>query len=72
MEEEVDYGSDTSFPGDARPMSNTPVPEVQPPSTVSPFSERDDADAPLESHLTPGSDDAIITNLLDELQQLTV
>ena len=72
MGEVVDYGSDTSVPGDARAMSDTPMPEVQPPTTVSPFSERDDANAPLAPHSTPGSDDAIITNPPDEQQQLTV
>ena len=59
MEEAVDYGSDTSVPGDARTVSDTPMPEVQPP-TLSPLSERDDANAPLAPHSTPGSDDAII------------
>ena len=66
MWEVVDYGSDTSVPGDARTMSNTPMPEVQPPTTLSPFSERDDANAPLAPHSIPGLDDAIITNPLDE------
>ena len=48
------------------------MPEVQPPTTLSPFSERDDANAPLAPHSIPGLDDAIITNPLDEQQQLTV
>ena len=39
---------------------------------VKSVSERDDANAPLAPHSTPGSDDAIITNPLDEQQQLTV
>ena len=72
MEEEVDYGSDTSVSGDARTMSDTPMSEVQLPTTSSPFAERNDANAPLAPHSTPGSDDAIITNPLDEQQQLTV
>ena len=72
MEEAVDYGSDTSVPGNARPMYDTPMSEVQPPTTLSPFSERDDANAPLAPHSIPGLDDAIITNPLDEQQQLTV
>ena len=66
MEEAVDYGSNTSVPGDARKISDTPMPEVQPPTTLSPFSERDDANAPLAPHSTPGLDDAITTNPLDE------
>uniref|UniRef100_M4C6P9 Uncharacterized protein n=1 Tax=Hyaloperonospora arabidopsidis (strain Emoy2) TaxID=559515 RepID=M4C6P9_HYAAE len=73
MEEAVNYGSDTSVPGDARTMSNTPMPEVQPPTTLlSLFSNRDDANAPLAPHSTPGSDNAIITNPLNEQQGLAV
>ena len=72
MEEAVDYGSDNSVPGDTRTMSDTPMPEVQPPTTLNPFSERDDANTPLAPHSTPGSDDAIITNPFDGQQQLTV
>ena len=72
MEEAVDYGSDTSVPGDARTMSDTPMPEVQPPTTLSPFSERDDANAPLAPHSILGSDDAVITNPLDEQQEFAV
>ena len=72
MGEVVDYGSDTSVPGDASTISGTPMPEVQSPTTLSPFAERDDANAPLAPHSTPGSDDAIITNLLDEQQKLVI
>ena len=57
MEESVDYGSDTSVSGDARTMSDAPMSEVHPPTTLSPFAERDDA---------------IITNPLDEQQELAV
>uniref|UniRef100_M4BU34 Uncharacterized protein n=1 Tax=Hyaloperonospora arabidopsidis (strain Emoy2) TaxID=559515 RepID=M4BU34_HYAAE len=57
MEEAVNYGSDTSVPGDARTMSNTPMSELHPPTTLSSFAERDDA---------------IITNPLDEQQELAV
>uniref|UniRef100_M4BZ17 Uncharacterized protein n=1 Tax=Hyaloperonospora arabidopsidis (strain Emoy2) TaxID=559515 RepID=M4BZ17_HYAAE len=72
MEEAVDYGIDAIVPGDARTMIDTPMLDVQPPTTLSTFSERDDANAPLAPHSTPGSDDAIITNPLDEQQHLTV
>ena len=68
----MDYGSDTSVPGDTRTMSDTPVPEVQFTTTLSPFSERNDANAALAPHSTLGSDDAIITNPLDEQQELAV
>ena len=57
MEESVDYGSDTSLAGDARTISDTPMSEVHPPTTLSPFTERGDA---------------IITNSLDEKQELAV
>ena len=57
MEASVDYGSDTSLACDARTMSDTPLSEVHPPPTLSPFAERDDA---------------IITNPLDEQQELAV
>ena len=50
----MDYGSDTSVSGDARTMSDTPMSEVHPPTTLSPFAEHDDA---------------IITNPLDEQQE---
>ena len=68
----MNYGSDTSVPGDSRTISDTPMLEVQPPTTLIPFSERDDANAPLAPHSALGSDDAIITYPLDEQQQLTV
>ena len=57
MDEAVDYGSDTSVPGDARTMSDTPTSEVHPPTALIPFAERDDA---------------IITNPLHEQQELAV
>ena len=66
MEEAVDYGSDTSVPGDARTMFDTPMSEVHPLTTLSPFSERNDANTPLAPHSALGSDDAVITNPLDE------
>ena len=69
MEESVDYGSDTSVSGDASTMSDTTISEVHPPPTLSSFSDRDDANAPLAPHSTPGSDDAIITHPLDKQQQ---
>uniref|UniRef100_M4BAS7 Uncharacterized protein n=1 Tax=Hyaloperonospora arabidopsidis (strain Emoy2) TaxID=559515 RepID=M4BAS7_HYAAE len=72
MEEAVDYGSDTSVSGDARTMSNTPMSEVRPPTTLSPFAERYNANAPLAPHSTLSLDDAIITNPLDEQQELAV
>uniref|UniRef100_M4BDB4 Uncharacterized protein n=1 Tax=Hyaloperonospora arabidopsidis (strain Emoy2) TaxID=559515 RepID=M4BDB4_HYAAE len=57
MEEAGDYGSDTSVSGDARTMSDTPMSEVHPPTPLGPFVERDDV---------------IVTNPLDEQQELAV
>uniref|UniRef100_A0AAV1TJ05 Uncharacterized protein n=1 Tax=Peronospora matthiolae TaxID=2874970 RepID=A0AAV1TJ05_9STRA len=66
IEEAVDYGSDTSVQGDTGTMSDSLMPEAQPSNNLSPFSERGDASAPLVQHSTPGSDETIITNPLDE------
>uniref|UniRef100_A0AAV1TKI2 Uncharacterized protein n=1 Tax=Peronospora matthiolae TaxID=2874970 RepID=A0AAV1TKI2_9STRA len=68
----VDYGSDTSVPGDAKTTSDTYMPEVQPSTTLSPFDERDDTNAPLAPYSTPDSDDAIITSPIDEHQEFDV
>ena len=57
MEESVDCGSDTSLAGDAMTMSDTPMSQVHPPTTLSPFAERDDV---------------IVTSPLDEQQELAV
>ena len=53
----MDYGSDTSLAGDARTMSDTPMYEVHLPTLLGPFAERDDV---------------IVTNPLDEQQELAV
>ena len=53
----MDYGSNTSIAGDARTMSDTPMSDVRPPTTLSPFAERDEV---------------IVTNPLDEQQELAV
>ena len=51
------YGSDTSLACDARTMSDTPMSEVHPPTTLSPFA---------------GRYEVIVTNPLDEQQELAV
>uniref|UniRef100_A0AAV1T5X6 Uncharacterized protein n=1 Tax=Peronospora matthiolae TaxID=2874970 RepID=A0AAV1T5X6_9STRA len=72
IEEAVDYGSDTSVQGDTGTMSDSPMSEAQPSNTSSPFYERGDASAPPAQHAATGSDETIITNPLDEQQQLLV
>uniref|UniRef100_A0AAV1T1A1 Uncharacterized protein n=1 Tax=Peronospora matthiolae TaxID=2874970 RepID=A0AAV1T1A1_9STRA len=72
IEEEVDYGSDTSVRGDTGTMSGSLMPEAQPSNTPNPFAERGGASAPPAQHAASGSDETIITNPLDEQQQLLV
>uniref|UniRef100_A0AAV1TLP1 Uncharacterized protein n=1 Tax=Peronospora matthiolae TaxID=2874970 RepID=A0AAV1TLP1_9STRA len=72
IEEEVDYGSDTSVRGDTRTMSGSLMPEAQPSNTPNLFAELGHASAPPAQHAASGSDETIITNPLDEQQQLLV
>uniref|UniRef100_A0AAV1US31 Uncharacterized protein n=1 Tax=Peronospora matthiolae TaxID=2874970 RepID=A0AAV1US31_9STRA len=72
IEEEVDYGSDTSVRGDTGTMSGSLMPEAQLLNTPNPFAERKGASAPPAQHAASGSDETIITNPLDEEQQLLV
>ena len=70
IEEEVDYGSDTSVQGDSGTMSDVAPAEVHPRTPLNPFTERSDAHAPMAQHPTNHPDDMIITNPLDEQQQM--
>uniref|UniRef100_A0AAV1VNZ8 Uncharacterized protein n=1 Tax=Peronospora matthiolae TaxID=2874970 RepID=A0AAV1VNZ8_9STRA len=72
IEEEVDYGSDTSVRGDTGTMSGSLMPEAQLSNTPNPFAERGGTSAPPAQHAASGSDETIITNPLDEQQQLLV
>uniref|UniRef100_A0AAV1UPZ6 Uncharacterized protein n=1 Tax=Peronospora matthiolae TaxID=2874970 RepID=A0AAV1UPZ6_9STRA len=72
IEEEVDYGSDTSVRGDTGTMSGSLMPEAQLSNTPNPFAERGGASAPPAQYAASGSDETIITNPLDEQQQLLV
>uniref|UniRef100_A0AAV1U0V2 Uncharacterized protein n=2 Tax=Peronospora matthiolae TaxID=2874970 RepID=A0AAV1U0V2_9STRA len=72
IEEEVDYGSDTSVRGYTGTMAGSLMPEAQPSNTPYPFAERGDASAPPAQYSASGSDETIITNPLDEQQQLLV
>ena len=69
---EEDYGSDTDVPGEERTTSDSPVQEARPHTAPNPFAERGEANAPLAPHQTPIVGDAIITNPLDEQQQLAL
>uniref|UniRef100_A0AAV1T4L6 Uncharacterized protein n=1 Tax=Peronospora matthiolae TaxID=2874970 RepID=A0AAV1T4L6_9STRA len=72
IEEEVDYGSDTSVRGDTGTTSGSLMPEAQLSNTPNPFAERGGASAPSAQHAASGSDETIIANPLDEQQQLLV
>uniref|UniRef100_A0AAV1UUI6 Uncharacterized protein n=1 Tax=Peronospora matthiolae TaxID=2874970 RepID=A0AAV1UUI6_9STRA len=72
IEEEVDYGSDTSVRDDTGTTSGSLMPEAQLSNTPNPFAERGGASAPPAQHAASGSDETIITNPLDEQQQLLV
>uniref|UniRef100_A0AAV1TSM0 Uncharacterized protein n=1 Tax=Peronospora matthiolae TaxID=2874970 RepID=A0AAV1TSM0_9STRA len=72
IEEEVDYGSDTSVRGDTGTTSGSLMPEAQLSNAPNPFAERGGASAPPAQHAASGSDETIITNPLDEQQQLLV
>uniref|UniRef100_A0AAV1TL79 Uncharacterized protein n=1 Tax=Peronospora matthiolae TaxID=2874970 RepID=A0AAV1TL79_9STRA len=72
IEEEVDYGSDTSVRGDTGTTSGSLMPEAQLSNTPNPFAERGGASAPPAQHAASGSDETIITNPLDEQQKLLV
>ena len=69
---EEDYGSDTDVPSEERTASDLPVQEARPHTAPNPFAERGEANAPLAPHQTPIVGDAIITNPLDEQQQLAL
>uniref|UniRef100_A0AAV1T260 Uncharacterized protein n=1 Tax=Peronospora matthiolae TaxID=2874970 RepID=A0AAV1T260_9STRA len=72
IEEEVDYGSDTSVRGDTGTMSGSLMPGAQISNTLNPFAECGGASAPPAQYAASGSDETIITNPLDEQQQLLV
>uniref|UniRef100_A0AAV1U894 Uncharacterized protein n=1 Tax=Peronospora matthiolae TaxID=2874970 RepID=A0AAV1U894_9STRA len=72
IEEEVDYGSDTSVRSDTGTMSDSLMPEAQTLNAPNPFAERGDASAQPAQHAASGSDESIITNPLDEQRHLLV
>ena len=68
----MDYGSDTNVPVEERTKYDSPVQEARSHTEPNPFAERGEANAPLAPHQTPIMGDAIITNPLDEQQQLAL
>ena len=72
INEEVNFGSDSNVPGEEKITSDSPVQEARPHTAPNPFAELGEANAPLALHQTPLVGDAIITNPLDEQQQLAL
>ena len=64
--------SDTDVAGKERTTSDSPVQEARPHTAPNPSAERGEANAPLAPHQTTIVGDAIITNPLDEQQQLAL
>ena len=70
FDEDVDYGSDNSVPGDDGISSHSAVSEARPLTAPNPFVERGETKAPGTQHHTTDADENIITNPLDEQQEL--
>ena len=70
LDEEVDYGSDTNVLGDEGTSSSSPVPKVQPLTALNPFAERGETTVPVAQHHATDTGECIITNPLDEQQNL--
>ena len=64
----MDFGSDTSVQGGEGTMSQSPVQEENFLSAPNPFPKQSDVNAPLAQRGASASDEAIITNPLDESQ----
>uniref|UniRef100_A0AAV1UDA4 Uncharacterized protein n=1 Tax=Peronospora matthiolae TaxID=2874970 RepID=A0AAV1UDA4_9STRA len=72
MGEVLDFGSDTSVRVDTGTIFGSLMPVAQPSNTPNPFAERGGASAPPAQYAASGSDETVITNPLDEQQQLLV
>ena len=71
FDDDADYGSDTNVHGDERTLSHSPVPEVRPLSALNPLVKRNDTTAPeTQHHTTDAGGNIIITNPIDEQQEL--
>ena len=69
---EEDYGSDTDVRGEERTMSNSPVQEASPHTAPNPFAERSETTALETQHHATDAGEHIITNPLDEQQELVI
>ena len=65
FDEDVDYSSDTSVPGDDGISSHSAVSEARPLTAPNPFAIRGVTTAPGAQHHTTGADENIITNPLE-------
>ena len=70
--EDVDYCSDTTFPGDNRISSHSNVSEDRPLTAPNPFVERGETTTLVAQHHATGAGEHIIINLLDEQQELII
>ena len=70
FDEDVDNVSDTSVPGDDGISSHSAVSEARPLTAPNPFVERGETTAPGARYHTTDADENIITNPLDEKQEL--
>ena len=69
---EEDYGSDTDVRGEERTMYNSPVQEASPHTAPNPFAERSETTALETQHHATDAGEHIITNPLDEQQELII
>ena len=70
FDEDVNYGSDTRVPGDDGISSHSAVSEDRPLTAPNLFVERGETTAPGAQHHTTDADENMITNPLDEQQEL--
>ena len=70
LEEDLDYDSDSTVHVDEGTLFKLPVPEVRPLTASNPFVERGETTAPVAKHDATDAGERIITNPLDEQQDL--
>ena len=70
FDEDVDYVSDTNVPEDEGISSYSAVSEARPNTALNPFVERGETTALVAQHHTTDAGEHIITNPLDEQQEL--
>ena len=70
FDEDVDYGSDINVPGDDAISSHSAVSMARPLTSPNPFVERGETTEQVAQHHTTYAGEHIITNPLDEQQEL--